>query len=256
MKRVKKTYVGQLSQSEQDNIRKQLKNYGLSESEIEDAMNSKISDITGNPECPITIESSIQVSGYDDACRKLNNLKDGDVIEYSGDKLGGVLSAVADSLEVGDLFDVSAMTGYISPGPDSGHKRQLTTTFLVTDEYRYGNGFAPIYNGRHPPLNSNKSRSWRDISSGALWLLNGAYTITIHKQYLDDDYIDASSGISYHQSIEASLVSKKAQALDTLNMVKDIYESDSSGLLVAGLYSDFMSEVNTQIREIQDTIVD
>lgn len=52
------TYVGQLSKSKQDSIRRQLKGYGLTEDEIEDAMNGKISDITGNPECPINITAS------------------------------------------------------------------------------------------------------------------------------------------------------------------------------------------------------
>lgn len=55
--------------------------------------------------------------------------------------------------------------------------------------------------------------------------------------------------------VNASLISKKAQALDTLNMIKSIYESDTSGLLVAGFYSDFMHEVDTQIQEIQDAVI-
>ena len=52
------TYVGQLSQKQQDSIRKQLESYGLTGKDLEDAMDSKISDITGNPETPITIESA------------------------------------------------------------------------------------------------------------------------------------------------------------------------------------------------------
>lgn len=55
MKKVIKTYVGQLSPETQEDVRRQLEAYGLTEEQIQDAMDSKISDITGNPECPITI---------------------------------------------------------------------------------------------------------------------------------------------------------------------------------------------------------
>lgn len=128
------------------------------------------------------IESSIQVSGYDDASRKLAALSDGEIIQYTGNKLGGVVEAVADALEVGDEFTISAEVGYIAPGPDNDGIRTITTTFLVTDAYRYGNGYAPIYQGRSPKLNADQSRSWRDITNGALWLLGDReYTIVIHK---------------------------------------------------------------------------
>lgn len=128
------------------------------------------------------IESSIQVSGYDDASRKLKALSDGEIIQYTGNKLGGVVEAVANALEVGDEFTISAEVGYIAPGPDNDGTRTITTTFLVTDAYRYGNGYAPIYQGRSPQLNANQSRRWRDITNGALWLLgNREYTIVIHK---------------------------------------------------------------------------
>lgn len=59
-KRVVPTYVGQLSEKQQANIRKQLEQYELTEEEIQDAMDSKISDITGNPECPIYIRNASQ----------------------------------------------------------------------------------------------------------------------------------------------------------------------------------------------------
>lgn len=49
------TYIGQLSKSQQDSIRQQLIKYGLRGKDLQDAMDSKISDITGNPECPIII---------------------------------------------------------------------------------------------------------------------------------------------------------------------------------------------------------
>ena len=58
MKKVISTYVGQLPQAQQDYIRKQLEAYGLSPAEVQDAMDSKISDITGNPECPIYLDES------------------------------------------------------------------------------------------------------------------------------------------------------------------------------------------------------
>lgn len=125
---------------------------------------------------------SIQVSGYDDASRKLKALSDGEIIQYTGNKLGGVVEAVANALEVGDEFTISAEVGYIAPGPDNDGTRTITTTFLVTDAYRYGNGYAPIYQGRSPQLNANQSRRWRDITNGALWLLgNREYTFVIHK---------------------------------------------------------------------------
>ena len=55
MKKVIKTYVCQLSPKTQDDIRRQLESYGLTKQEVQDAMDSKISDITGNPETPISI---------------------------------------------------------------------------------------------------------------------------------------------------------------------------------------------------------
>ena len=58
------------------------------------------------------------------------------------------------------------------------------------------------------------------------------------------------------QHIEASLIPRKQQALDTLYMIRDIYESDTSDLLTGGMYDEFMSELNTQIGQIKQTIVD
>lgn len=48
----------------------------------------------------------------------------------------------------------------------------------------------------------------------------------------------------------------KQMALDTLEKVKEIYDADESGLLVASFWSDFMAEVNSQISEIKETISD
>jgi hypothetical protein len=54
---VRPTYICQLPDSVQRNIRFQLRRYGLRGKDLEDAMNSKISDITGNPEMPISIDN-------------------------------------------------------------------------------------------------------------------------------------------------------------------------------------------------------
>lgn len=127
-----------------------------------------------------TVTAAIEVSDYDDAVAKLRSLKDGDTIYYTGDKLGGVLDAVADALDVGDEFTVTAEGAVIAPDPNPGRKIR-TTKFVVTDRYRYGNGYAPAYNGQYPELNANKSRSWRSISDGALWLtMKSDFEITIH----------------------------------------------------------------------------
>ena len=48
----------------------------------------------------------------------------------------------------------------------------------------------------------------------------------------------------------------KQMALDTLETVKEIYDADESGILVASFWGDFMAEVEEQIREIKDTIRD
>lgn len=48
----------------------------------------------------------------------------------------------------------------------------------------------------------------------------------------------------------------KQMALDTLEKVKEIYDADESGILVASFWSDFMAEVEEQIREIKDTVKD
>lgn len=50
------TYVCQLPDRVQRSIKNQLRRYGLRGQDLEDAMNSKISDITGNPEMPIYID--------------------------------------------------------------------------------------------------------------------------------------------------------------------------------------------------------
>ncbi len=127
-----------------------------------------------------TVTAATEVFDYHDAVAKLRSVKDGDTIQYTGDKLGGILDAVADSLDVGDEFTVTAEGGLFAPGPNPGRTIR-TTTFVVTDRYRYGNGFAPVYHGKYPELNANKSRSWRSISDGALWLLmNSDFEITIH----------------------------------------------------------------------------
>lgn len=55
-------------------------------------------------------------------------------------------------------------------------------------------------------------------------------------------------------TITSSIIPKKQQALDTLNIIKEIYESDTSGLLTGGFYSDFMDEIDTQISQIQRTV--
>lgn len=55
MKKVIKTYICQLPQDIQDDIRIQLAGYELTPEQIEDTMDSKISDVVGNPECPIYI---------------------------------------------------------------------------------------------------------------------------------------------------------------------------------------------------------
>ena len=57
----------------------------------------------------------------------------------------------------------------------------------------------------------------------------------------------------YVKPVEASIIPKKQQALDTLGMIKSIYESDTSGLLKGNLYSEFMNEIDIQMHEIQST---
>lgn len=127
--------------------------------------------------------AAISVVDYSDAESKLKSLKDGDTVQYTGNKLGGILEAVADALEVGDEFTVTAEGPIIAPGPDSGRTTR-TTTFVVTDKYKYGNGYAPVYRGRYPKLNANESRSWKSISDGALWLtVKSDFEIVIHKQH-------------------------------------------------------------------------
>lgn len=122
----------------------------------------------------------ISVVDYSDAESKLKSLKDGDTIQYTGNKLGSILDVVADALDVGDEFTVTAEGAIIAPGPDPGRMIR-TTTFVVTDRYRHGNGYAPVYDGHYPELNANKSRSWRSITEGALWLtMNSDFEITVH----------------------------------------------------------------------------
>ena len=55
------------------------------------------------------------------------------------------------------------------------------------------------------------------------------------------------------QTIDATIIPKKQQALDTLDVIKQIYKSDTSGLLKGNLYSEFMDEIDTQVHEIQST---
>lgn len=45
----------------------------------------------------------------------------------------------------------------------------------------------------------------------------------------------------------------KQKALETLEKVKEIYDSDCSDLLCGGFWSDFMEVVNSQITEITET---
>ena len=42
----------------------------------------------------------------------------------------------------------------------------------------------------------------------------------------------------------------KQIALQTLNEIKKLYEADDSGLLEGGMYSDFMKELDEQIKNI------
>lgn len=104
-----------------------------------------------------------------------------------GRGLGNFVDKIADKLEVGDIFTISKdNVPYICPGADKRDTHTISQDFIVTDKYRYGNGFAPIYCGRIPRLNSNQSRNWRDIVDGALWLsLDGLYTITTHKSNIN-----------------------------------------------------------------------
>lgn len=51
-------------------------------------------------------------------------------------------------------------------------------------------------------------------------------------------------------------MSRKQMALATLEKVKEIYDNDESELLVGGFWSDFMTEVNEQIKQIKETIKD
>ena len=54
------------------------------------------------------------------------------------------------------------------------------------------------------------------------------------------------------RSIEASLIPKKQQALDTLSLVRSVYESDTSGLLTGNIYNEFMAELDAQIKDIEN----
>lgn len=54
------------------------------------------------------------------------------------------------------------------------------------------------------------------------------------------------------RSIEASLIPKKQQALDTLSLVRSVYESDTSGLLTGKVYNEFMAELDAQIQDVEN----
>ena len=54
------------------------------------------------------------------------------------------------------------------------------------------------------------------------------------------------------RSIEASLIPKKQQALDTLSLVRSVYESDTSGLLTGKVYNEFMAELDVQIQDVKN----
>ncbi len=56
------------------------------------------------------------------------------------------------------------------------------------------------------------------------------------------------------RSIEASLIPEKQQALDTLNLVRSVYESDTSGLLTGNIYNEFMAELDAQIKDIENQV--
>lgn len=56
------------------------------------------------------------------------------------------------------------------------------------------------------------------------------------------------------RSVEASLIPKKQQALDTLNLVRSVYESDTSGLLTGSMYNEFMAELDAQIKDIENQV--
>lgn len=47
----------------------------------------------------------------------------------------------------------------------------------------------------------------------------------------------------------------KRQALETLEKVKEIYDSEGGYLLCAGFWSDFMALCNEQIEEIERTCI-
>lgn len=52
---------------------------------------------------------------------------------------------------------------------------------------------------------------------------------------------------------EEQMSRDKRLALQTLNKVKEIYDSSESSLLTGGFWHDFMAEVDEQIREIERT---
>lgn len=55
--------------------------------------------------------------------------------------------------------------------------------------------------------------------------------------------------------IDASLIPQKEQALDTLNVIRSIYESDTSGLLSGKVHDKFIAELDAQIADIQEVNV-
>lgn len=55
------------------------------------------------------------------------------------------------------------------------------------------------------------------------------------------------------ESLKEEKISPK-KALQTLEKIKQIYENDNSGVLVAGFYHNFMKAVNEQINEIKNTM--
>lgn len=54
--------------------------------------------------------------------------------------------------------------------------------------------------------------------------------------------------------VEASLIPKKQQALDTISLVRSVYQSDTSGLLTGKIYNEFMAELDAQIKDIENQI--